>query len=346
MKEEVFGKTKAGKEATKYWLENKNGMKIAVTDFGATLVSIFVPDQEGNLVDVVLGYDSVEGYEQGGAFYGATVGRNANRIGQASFVLNQKTYHLTDNDHGNNLHSGLDFYNKRMWERKTSSDSKITFALFSPDQDQGFPGNLQVEVTYELTEDNELHILYKAVSDQDTLINMTNHSYFNLNGQGSGTIHDLRVRMDADAFTPTDEILIPTGEIAAVDGTPMDFRQWKALGEQIEEDYEPLLVAGGYDHNWALNNRGRYAKVAEAASKQTGIKMDVYTDLPGMQMYTGNFIEEEQGKAGAVYRKRSGVCFETQYFPDAIHKEQFEAPVWKAGEAFQSRTSYCFSVCE
>lgn len=337
-----FGVTAKGEETKLYVLENRNGMKVSVSDYGATLVQILVPDKDGTLRDVVLGFDDAEGYEASDKFFGATVGRIANRIGGAEFKLNGKTYSLVKNDNDNNLHSGPDFYSKRMWEVKEADDGHVVFSLHSPDGDQGYPGALDVEVTYMLTEDNEVKLYYHAVPESDTIINMTNHSYFNLDGHAAGDILDHEVYLDADAYTRADEQSIPTGEITAVDNTPMDFRVKKTIGRDIEADYEALRFGGGYDHNWVLNGTGS-RKIGELSSRASGIAMDIYTDLPGVQIYSGNFLIEEPGKEQAVYKKRQAVCFETQYFPDAVNKDGFEGPVVKAGETYQTVTAYKFS---
>ena len=342
MKVTDFGATVKGDETKLYTLTNKNGMEIAVSDYGATLVQVIVPDKEGKPCDVVLGYDEAAGYEEGDLFFGAIVGRSANRIGGASFELNGVTYQLEKNDNGNNLHSGMDFYNQRMWKVKETADDYITFELDSPDGDQRYPGAVHIEVTYTLTEDNAVKIAYHAVPDADTLINMTNHSYFNMDGHASGDVLDQEVWIDADAFTRADAESIPTGEITPVEGTPMDFRTKKAIGKEIETDYEALNFGKGYDHNWVLNNKGEFAKVAEMSSEESGITMEVYTDLPGMQLYTGNFIVDAKGKGGAHYHKRQAACFETQFFPDAIHKENFAGPVCKKGETYETTTMYKF----
>lgn len=339
-----FGVTSKGEEAKLYILSNEQGMEIAVTDYGAALVSVIVPDKDGHPCDVVLGYDEAAGYEEGDLFLGATVGRIANRIGGASFELNGKTYELEKNNNGNNLHSGMDFYCKRMWGVKEAEDDHVVFTLESPDKDQGYPGALHIEVTYTLTAENEVRITYHAVPEEDTIINMTNHSYFNLDGHASGDVMEQEVWIDADAFTRADAESIPTGEITPVDGTPMDFRTKKTLGRDIEEDYEALNFGMGYDHNWVLNNQGGFKKVAEMSSAESGITMEVYTDLPGMQLYTANFIVEAKGKGGTVYRKRHACCFETQYFPDAVHKENFEGPVCRKGETYDTVTAYKFHI--
>lgn len=337
-----FGETREGKEAVKYTLTNDKGMRISVTDYGAALVEVLVPGEDNTWTDVVLGYGDVAGYEKGDASFGATVGRCANRIGGASFTIDDKTYVLEQNDNGNNLHSGTNYYNKRFWDVRNKSNTKITFTLHSPDGDQGYPGALDMEVTYELTEDNEVKISYYSVPGEDTIINMTNHSYFNLNGHKSGNILNHQVMIDAACFTRADAQSIPTGELLEVAGTPMDFQTEKTIGRDIEMEYEALRFGGGYDHNWVLNNHGKFAKVAQATGDLSGISMEVYTDLPGMQMYTANFLEKEPGKDGAEYGKRSAVCFETQYFPDAIHHDHFEGPICRAGENYATTTVYKF----
>ncbi len=339
-----FGTTKDGKEAQLYPLENESGMKAYVTDYGASLVRLYVPDQNGEFRDVVLGYKDVSGYEQGDGGMGASVGRSANRIGGAKFCLHGTAYELDQNDNGNNLHSGYDYYQKRIWTVDSRSRNAVTFVLHSPDQDQGYPGALDMHVTYSLDEENTLNIHYEAVPDQDTVINMTNHSYFNLNGHDSGTAMNHKLTLLADAFTPADAQSIPTGEIRSVEGTPMDFRNAKALGEDIDADYEPLIFGDGYDHNWVLNNNGKFEKVAEVTAEESGITMEVYTDLPGIQLYTANFLDHEPGKDGVCYEKRSGVCLETQYYPDAVHHENFPQPLCRKGEKYDTRTAYRFLV--
>lgn len=337
MEKRSFGK------ATLYSFENKNGMVMEVSDFGATLYALLVPDKRGNLVDVVLGYDTPEEYMgPSGTGFGATIGRNGNRIGKGTFILNGKTYVLDKNNHGNNLHSGLQYYHYRMWDVKGITENSITFSLHSPDGDQGFPGEFNVEVTYTLREDNAVQIDYFGIPEEDTIVNMTNHSYFNLNGHASGNILEHELWVDADSFTITDKNLIPTGEIVSVKDTPMDFRQRKMVGQDIECEYEPLVFAGGYDHNWCLNNQGEYKKVIEVSSDVSGLTMEVYTDLPGVQIYTGNFLVEESGKQEVVYEHRQGICFETQCYPDAINHENFPSPICKAGEVYRTRTTFLF----
>lgn len=343
MKTRSFEQNTKGEAATLYTFENKNGMIMEVSDFGATLHALLVPDKDGNLCDVVLGYDNPQGYEgPSGTFFGATVGRNANRIGNACYTLNGKTYKLDKNDGNNNLHSGFDFYSFRIWNVKDTTENSITFSLHSPDGDQGYPGALDIDVTYTLLDDNTLQIQYHGVPDADTIVNMTNHSYFNLNGHASGDVLKHTLWVDADHFTRADAESIPTGEITPVDGTPMDFRTKKEVGRDIDADYEAVIFGKGYDHNWCLNNNGTFAKVAEINADVSGITMEVYTDLPGVQIYTANFLTEELGKQGVVYKRRQGICFETQYYPDAINHDHFAGSVCKTGEIYQTTTCYKF----
>ena len=336
-----FGMTSKGEEARLFTIQNGKGMEIKVSDYGAALVQVRVPDKEGRLLDVVLGYDDVQGYEAGNAFFGATIGRVANRIGNGEFQLGGRTYELTRNDGQNTLHGGRDFYNKRIWKTGETQEDHVEFLMDSPSGDQGFPGNVKISVTYTLTKDNEVKIHYRAVPDADTLMNLTNHSYFNLSGHASGTVLDQEVMLYADAYARADSQSIPTGEIVPVSGTPMDFRQLKPVGAEIEEAYEALEFGKGYDHNWVLNKKG-YRKAAFMRSKESGIAMEVYTDLPGLQFYTANFVDHEKGKEGAVYNMRQAACFETQYFPDAVHKDHFEGPEVKAGEIYETTTAYRF----
>lgn len=337
-----FGKTSAGEEVSMYTLENKNGMKAQFIDYGANLVSLFVPDKDGKFADVVLGFDNVAAYEVNGCFFGSFIGRHGNRIGDAKFELNGTTYELEKNDGKNNLHGGTPGYNKVMYQAETGENS-VTFSRVSPDMEQGYPGNLEISVTYTLTDDNELKLDYKAKSDKDTLCNVTNHSYFNLKGHNGGDITDHEVWIQANGFTETTDDLIPTGKIIDVTGTPMDFRTKKAISKDIGADYEPLILAGGYDHNFALDKKTKgVEKVAEVSESTSGRTMEVYTDLPGMQLYTGNFIVKEEGKEGAEYTKRNGVCFETQYFPNSINIPSFEFCLLKAGDTFTSTTIYKF----
>lgn len=342
MKTEKFGTTKDGAEVTRYTITNKNGLSMSALDYGAIISHLMVPDRDGKLDDIVLGFDNVAGYEVNGCFFGSFIGRHGNRIGDARFTLNGTTYELEKNDGRNNLHGGTPGYHQVMYEAATTEDS-VTFTRVSPDMEQGYPGNLDISVTYTLTDENELRIDYKMKSDQDTLCNPTNHSYFNLKGHGGGTITDHELYIKANGFTETSDDLIPNGTIVDVAGTPMDFRTKKPIGRDIDADYQPLHVAGGYDHNFVLDKaEGKLEKVAEVSEDTTGRTMEVYTDLPGMQLYSGNFIEKEDGKGGSTYTWRTGVCFETQYFPNSINIPDFASCVLKAGEEFNSTTVYKF----
>lgn len=347
MKKRFWGRSKKGEEATLFAFENKNGAGMEVSDFGAILYSLTMPDRAGKMRNVILGHQDVEEYDsENPSFFGAAVGRNANRIAKGKFALEGKAYHLTQNNGENNLHSGTDFYNTRKWNVKSVTDNSICLYLDSPDGDQGYPGKLHMEVTYTLTDENELRIDYCGVPEKTTLINMTHHSFFNLNGHDSGDILEHTLWIDADAFTPTDESLIPTGEIAPVEGTPMDFREKKPIGRDIGCNFRHLLLGKGYDHNWVLNHPGTLRKVAELASDRSGIKMEVITDLPGMQVYTGNYLEQEKGRDGVIYRRYQGMCAETQYFPDAINQENFASPIFHAGETYRTTTIYRFGITE
>ena len=342
---EAFGTTKDGQQVKKYILENGKGMKAVVLNLGAGLAELWVPDQDGALRDVVWGYEKAEDYEVNGPDFGAIVGRNANRIGGAVITIAGKDYTLAKNNGENNLHSGPDMYFTRMWKGIVADDNKVEFSLHSPDGDQGYPGNADITVSYTLTDDGELQIVYQGKADQDTIFNLTNHSYFNLDGQESDSVLEQKVWLDADAFTPGDAGLIPTGEIRDVTGTPMDFRTEHMIGERIDADYEPLKQAGGYDHNYVLKNEGKYALCGKLISQKSGICMEVSTDLPGIQLYSANFLENEKGgKEGRTSGRRSAICFESQYVPDACHHENFQSPIVKAGEVYRTKTGYRFSV--
>ena len=342
---EEFGTVKDGQKVKKYILENGKGMKAAVLNLGAVLAELQVPDKDGLLRDVVWGYESAADYEVNGPDLGAVVGRSANRIGGAVITIGGRDYPLAKNNGENNLHSGPDMYFTRMWKGIIADDNKVEFSLHSPDGDQGYPGNADITVSYTLTDDNELQIAYEGKADQDTIFNLTNHSYFNLDGQDSTSVLEQKVWLDADAFTPTDAGLVPTGEIWDVTDTPMDFRMEHTIGERIEVDYEPLKLAGGYDHNYVLKNNGKYMLCGKLISDRSGICMEVFTDQPGIQLYAANFLDHEKGgKGGRTYERRSAVCFEAQYFPDACHHANFKSPIVKAGETYHAKTGYRFFV--
>ncbi|MEG2700447.1 MAG: aldose epimerase family protein [Hungatella sp.] len=343
----MFGTTENGAEVYRYTLTNEQGVSASFTDLGAIWLTMMVPDRDGNFEDVVLGYDTAEKCMTYPAHYGEPVGRCANRIGGAQFKLNGVTYLLDANSGPNNLHSGPDYYRNRIWDveiEETELGTKISFALFSPDGDQGYPGNAHVTVSYTLTPDNSLQIDYHMIADADTIANFTNHAYFNLSGHQSGSTLDQEVWIDANQFTIADATSIPTGELVDVKETPMDFTVMKPIGQDLDADYEPLLLGKGYDHNWVLNHAaGELALSAKAYDGKSGRSMEVYTDLPGVQFYTANFLNPEfVGKDGIGYASHGGYCFETQYFPDAINKPQFPSPILKEGEEYTTTTIYKF----
>lgn len=347
MTKKEFGITPDGQQAFLYTLQNQKGAKICVSDFGATLVSVFVPDKDGRERDVVLGYDDVSDYVNQGCYFGAVIGRNGNRIANSEFTLNGQVYHLTANEYENNLHSNPDGYDKRIWEVDEVGEQSIRFHLFSPDKDQGFPGNFDVFVTYTLTDKNAVEIHYEGKCDQDTIANMTNHTYFNLDGQDSKeNIERQILTLNADFYTPVkDNQSIPTGEIAPVTGTPMDFTDPKPIGQDIRADFEQLTFAGGYDHNYVLNRSDeKMVEMAVAYSETSKIRMRAFTDCVGVQFYAGNFITGQNGKAGTTYDKRSGFCLESQYYPNAVNTPGFPTPVLKAGEKYDTTTIYQFDV--
>lgn len=345
LKKELFGKTKSGEAIYKYWLENAGGMRAGIMNYGAILVNLFVPDKEGNMADVVLGFDNLASYFGNGSFFGSIIGPNANRIGGASFVLEGRKYQLKANDGENNLHSDHDLgYHKRVWE-VAEGENGILLSLSDEDGSMGFPGNKKVQVSYTLTESNELKIHYEVQSDKNTIINMTNHSYFNLAGHDQGSICNHILTLKASGYTPVLPGAIPTGEIAAVAGTPFDFREAKRIGEEIEADHEQIRLGSGYDHNWVLDGEtGTLREFAVVTDPVSGRTMHAYTDLPGVQFYTGNFVDQEQGKRNAVYGKRSGFCLETQFFPDAANKPAFPSAVFGPDREYQSTTVYKFCV--
>ena len=335
---ENFGILKDGRPVYLYTI-SCCGITAAVSDLGATLVNVYVPDADGNAADVVLGYDDAAGYLNGTCFLGAIVGRSANRIKGSTFSIGSRSYTLTPNENANNLHSGPEFYHNRLWSVSAHSQSSITFHLDSPDGDQGYPGNASIDVTYSIDENGGLHIAYDASCDQDTIFNLTNHSYFNLAGESSvSTAMDQLLMLPARTFAVADSESITTGEMRSVDGTPMDFRTPKPIGQDINQDYTPLNLQGGYDHNFEVCCN----PCAVLSDPVSGRTMAVYTDLPGVQFYAGNFLQET-GKNGTVYGKRSGIALEAQFYPDSIHHPEWKQPVTKAGEKYHSETIYRFS---
>ncbi len=336
-----FGKTKDGEDILLYTIKNERGMEASVTNFGAVLVTLLVPDKAGTVKDLVLGFDKGEDYLTNPCFFGATIGRSANRIAGAKFMIDGITYRLKVNDNENNLHSDADLgYHKRLWDAEPTGNG-VKFSYFSPDGEMGFPGSLKISVTYTLTDDNALELFYEGISDKKTLINLTNHTYFNLSGHDAASILDTSVVLYASHYTPIVPGAIPTGEIAAVAGTPMDFTAAKTIGKEIDTDWEQLTMVNGYDHNFVLDDYdGTLHKIAEASAD--GRTMEVYTDLPGVQFYTGNGTQALIGKGGVVYGPRNAFCLETQYFPNSINQEGFRKPEFDAGERYRTKTVYRF----
>ncbi len=326
-----------------YTFANSNGMKVSVSSLGAAIVSVIVPDREGNFADVVLGFDRGEDYLGNPSFFGVVIGPNANRIGNASFRIDGREYGLDVNDGMNNLHSHKDKgYHKRLWQAFPAEDG-VRFELEDVDGGMGFPGNKRISVEYSLSQDNELRIHYHGSSDRRTPLNLTNHCYFNLEGHDSGSMEGHELWIGASRYTPADEGSIPYGDIVPVKGTPMDFTTAKKIGQEINGDFEQLRFAGGYDHNWVIDGwDGELRHCATVKAPESGRVMKVYTTLPGVQFYAGNFIEDQTGKGGAAYGFRGGLCLETQYFPDSVNKPQFPSALFGEGREYDSVTVYRF----
>ena len=333
-----FGSTRAGEEVRAYTITNALGACAVLLDYGATVQSLLVPDRGGSLTDVVLGYDTVAEYEAGGAFIGATIGRVGNRIGGARFSLGGKEYPLAKNDGENTLHGGLRGFDRYIWQAELVGAHTVCFSRLSPDGEENFPGNLQVSVSYTLDDDCTLSIAYDAVSDADTLVNLTNHSYFDLSGCGKAMEQTLW--LNAEHYLELGAGTLPTGRLLRVEGTPFDFREAKPVGRDIDLDVEQLRAGGGYDHNFCLS--GEHAAALESAV--SGIRMDTWTDLPGVQLYSGNFLGDQRGKGGRMFHSRSALCLETQLYPNAMNCWGFPSPVLRAGQRLHTTTRYAFSV--
>lgn len=340
----LFGTTKSGEEVYIYELANKNGMKAEIIDYGAILVSLSVPNADGKVDDIVLGYDNLAQYEENGCFFGATIAPSANRIGNAAFSIDGVEYKVDVNDGPNNLHTHFDNgSHKKIWD-VVESEHSVTFTLDMPDMENGFPGNKKLSVVYLLTDDNELKLIYTGSSDKNTLLNPTNHTYFNLSGHASGKdILDNILTLKASKYTYIAPGAIPTGELTPVEGTIMDFTNGRRVGDNIDDDFEQLVLTKGYDHNFVIDNYdGELKFIAKVEDKEAKRTMEVYTDLPGVQFYAGNCIEPQKGKDGASYDKRSALCLETQYFPDSINKPEFPSCVFGPGNDYVSVTVYKF----
>ncbi|MBS1871796.1 MAG: galactose mutarotase [Acidobacteria bacterium] len=339
-----WGKTPDGQTVEMYMLSNGKGMSADIITWGGIVTALKVPDKSGTPVDVVLGFESFDPYVKNPAYFGALIGRYGNRIGHAQFKLDGKTYTVPKNDGDNSLHGGKAGFNSKLWTAKEVPGG-LELTYVSKDGEEGYPGTLTAKVTYSLTDDNGLKIDYFATTDKDTVVNLTNHTYFNLAGQGEGLILDHEMQIMADNFTPVDKGLIPTGKLQPVEGTPFDFRQPHAIGERIGADNEQLKLGKGYDHNFALNSKGgTLATAAKVKDPKTGRTLEVLTDQPGIQFYTGNFLDGSlTGKGGKKYPQRCAFCLETQHFPDAPNKPEFASTLLKPGQEYKTTTIYKFS---
>jgi len=327
-----------------YTLKNKNGMEVKITNYGGIITAILVPDKDGKLDDIALGFNNLDDYLKPNPYFGAIVGRYGNRIADAKFSIDNKEYQLAANNGKNSLHGGVRGFDKHIWDAK-KTQTGISLSRVSPDMEEGFPGNLSVTVDYALSDDNTITISYQAVTDIPTICNLTNHTYFNLAGEGSGSIADHQLSINADNYNPVNQSLIPTG-ISAVKDTPFDFTIMKKIGDNINDDHLQIKNGGGYDHNWVLNDGNGQKPAATVIEQLTGRKMEVFTTEPGVQFYTGNFLKDIKGKSGKTYNKRSGFCLETQHFPDSPNQPDFPSTILRPGDQYVSQTSYKFSIAK
>ncbi len=337
IKEESFKGVLEGKSIGLFTLKNKNGLMAQITNYGAIIVSLYIPDRNGELKDIVLGYDTLEEYIRGnGPYMGAICGRVANRIAGGKFTLLNKEYTLAVNNGPNHLHGGVVGFNKVVWDVVRSSANQLFLEYRSPDGEEGYPGNLKVSVTYTLSDLDELQLVYHATSDEYTLVNLASHSYFNLAGEGSGSIYDQELMIKGDFYTPTDATSVPTGEIRSVSGTPLDFTLSRKIGAAIEENDEQLRFGNGYDHNFVLDHpAGALGLAVVAHDPKSGRVMEIYTTQPGIQLYTANWMNGEKGKGGKIYNRREAFCLETQHFADSIHKPHFPSTILRPGEEYK-----------
>jgi aldose 1-epimerase len=344
----AFEKTIDGKQTHLYTLKNKNGITATFTNYGGRIVSLLVPDKNGKLTDVVLGFESVEGFEKSTEpYYGATIGRYGNRIARGKFKIDGKEYQSSINNPPNTLHGGKNGYQGVVWDAKQIDSSTLELTYLSKDMEEGFPGNLNVKVTYSITDDNEFKAVYEANTDKKTVVNLTNHAFFNLNGEGSGTILEHLVQIDADNYVPVDSTLIPTGKIEKVQGTPFDFTKPTTIGKRINDDNVQLKDGKGYDHNYVLNKHDIRTPIATVTGDKSGIKMEVFTDEPGMQFYSGNFMQAKNAmKRGIKDEFRTSFAMETQHFPDSPNQPQFPSTELKPGEIYKTQSLYKFSVAK
>lgn len=341
----LFGKLPCGCEAMLYTLDNGKGLSAEITNYGGIVRSLFVTDKNGTKTDVVLGRDTLEDYLKNDGYLGALIGRHGNRIAKGEFELNGTVYHVGINEGNNSLHGGKIGFDQKLWtaQERDGDEPSLALSLVSPDGEEGFPGEVKITVTYTLTKDNALKINYTATTDKDTVLNMTNHSYFNLAGHNSGRIYEQVLQINSGFYTPNDDECMPTGEVLSVSGTPFDFRVPKPIGQDIKADFKQIEMFGGYDHNFAISGRG-YRKAASAQCVENGITMDVYTDKPSMQLYTSNALPEGVYKNGAHYTTHQAFCLETQYFPNAMSFSHYPSPILKADEEYNFTTEYRFIV--
>ena len=349
--EEAFKGTYKGKPTALYTLRNGNGMVVQITNFGAKIVSIYIPDRNGKFSDIVLGYESIEGYINGNPYFGAICGRFANRIAEGRFVIDGVTYQLPVNNGPNSLHGGPEGFNNQVFESSevivTSKGEEVEMVYLSRDGEMGYPGTLTLRVTYSLTDNNELRLDYEATTDKATHVNIASHSFFNLAGEGNGDILEHELTINADKFTPVSEVLIPSGEFKEVEGTPMDFRKSEIIGKRIDDNFDQLDYGKGYDHNWIINNDmpGNLALAAICCDTGSGRVMEVHTTQPGMQLYTGNWLDgSDKGKGGKSYGIRSALCLETQNYPDSPNKPGFPSTLLRPDEVYKQTCLYKFSV--
>ena len=337
-----------GKPVALYTLKNAAGMEVCITNFGGRIVSLMVPDRNGELRDVVLGFDNIADYQNVPSDFGASIGRYANRIDHGRLIIDGDTVQLPQNNFGHCLHGGPDGWQYKVYEARQLDGKTLELYMDSPDGDENFPGHVKAKVTYNLTDDNAIVIAYEATTDAPTVVNMTNHSYFNLSGDPSRTILDHLLTVDADSYTPVDSTYMTTGEIAPVEGTPMDFRTETAVGARLHENNEQLKNANGYDHNWVLATAGDAERTAaRLISPETGICLTVRTTEPGLQIYSGNFLDGTvKGKGGIVYNPRTAICLETQHYPDSPNKPQWPSTLLRPGETYESLCIYGFSIAE
>lgn len=346
IQKQPFG-TVDGRAITLYTLANSHGMEVRAMNYGGIVVSIRVPDRNGQFADVVLGHETLDGYRPNPPYFGAIVGRYANRIANGAFTLDGKTYTLPKNDGPNTLHGGTNGFDKAVWDSEAlNGRTGVAFSYLSKDGEDGFPGNLRVKVTYTLTNANALEIDYEATTDKATPINLSQHSYFNLKGEGNGDILDHEITLNAGRFTPIDKNLIPTGKLRPVKGTPLDFTRPTKIGARIEENYDQLVLAHGYDHNFVINRTGGgLVLAARVYEPTTGRTLEVSTTQPGLQFYTGNFLDGTiTGKQGHVYKRHYGFCLETQHFPDSPNHPGFPSTILRPGETFREKTVFRFSA--